>query len=132
MLSSYLFKKYMGLIQFSLSLVMAVLGCGDTHFIYLDTFNYFSSFRNLRVKCFQQCPRIFNTMSVIQSLGHSVAQSICHSVSRSLGHSVTRSLGHTVTRSLGHSVIWSFGHSITFDHFHHSYFCWSFSSDPQT
>ena len=54
----------MGLLQFSLSMVMAVLGCGGTHFICLDTFNYFSSFRNLRVKCFQQCPRIFDTLSV--------------------------------------------------------------------
>ena len=50
MLSSYLFEKYMGLIQFSLSLVMAVLGCGDTHFICLDTFNYLFFFQKLEGK----------------------------------------------------------------------------------
>ena len=47
-----------------MSLVMALLGCGYTHFVCLDTFDIFSSFRNLRVKCFQQCPSIFDTYIV--------------------------------------------------------------------
>ena len=41
LLSSYSFETYMGLTQFSLSLVMAMLGCGYKHFVCLDTFTYF-------------------------------------------------------------------------------------------
>ena len=105
----------MGLIQFCLSLVMAVLGCSKRHFICLDAFNIFSYFRNVRVKCFQQCPRIFDTHIIIIFLRlrnprvtrywslwfcHLVTLSLCHSVTLSLGHLITWLFSDLVIRSL--------------------------------
>ena len=54
----------MGLIQFSLLLVMAVLDCGYTHFVCFDNFSYFFFFQKAKGNFFQQCLRFFDTYTV--------------------------------------------------------------------
>lgn len=56
---------------------------------------------------------VSHTVTVTESLNHSVTQSFSYSATQSISHWITRALGHLVTQSFSHSVTQLFGYLVS-------------------
>jgi len=74
--------------------------------------NNFSFFRSEDLLCCPFWPSLSRSLTVRQSITHSISHSLNQSLTHSISHSLTQSLTHSLTHSISHLLIQSVTHSL--------------------